>query len=281
MSQNILASRQFIFLILALIYVGTGQLFAYESKSEPAKGPGSQNIIKPSPVIYVPRIIKTYPHDPQAFTQGLVFEDGYLYEGTGLYGKSSLRKTVLETGHVEQRLTLPSQLFGEGITIIQDKLIQLTWRSHVGFVYAKDSFKLIRIFQYSTEGWGITYDGKQLIMSDGTEHLCFINPGTYEISGKVRVYDDNGFITKLNELEYIKGLIYANVWQSSRIAIIDPLNGQVNGWIELQELVRIAGGNNTTKTLNGIAYDEKSDRLFITGKMWPDIYEIQIAPSAD
>jgi glutamine cyclotransferase len=281
MSQRILDYRQVIFPIAALIFIGSGEFFAYGSCIEQTKNPGGQDTVETAPVVYSPRIIDKYPHDPKAFTQGLVFENGYLYEGTGLYGKSSLRKTVLESGDVEKRLNLPARLFGEGITIVQDKLIQLTWRSHVGFVYARDSFELIRIFQYSTEGWGITYDGKRLIMSDGTEHLYFINPETYEISGKVRVYDDNGFITKLNELEYIKGLIYANVWQSSRIAIIDPLTGQVNGWIELQELVRIAGGNNTTKTLNGIAYDEKSDRLLITGKMWPDIYEIRIAPSAD
>jgi glutamine cyclotransferase len=270
MSQNIIAFR-IISVIVAFIYVGSGQLFADVSKSEPATGAGS----------YSYEIVKTYPHDPKAFTQGLVFQGGYLYEGTGLYGKSSLRKTVLESGEVVQRFNLSARLFGEGITIVQDTLIQLTWRSHIGFVYERDSFKLIRIFQYPTEGWGITYDGKQLIMSDGTEHLYFLNPETYEISGKVSVYDDNGLITKLNELEYIKGLIYANVWQSSRIAIIDPLTGQVNGWIDLQELVRSAGGNNTTKTLNGIAYDQESDRLFITGKMWPDIYEIQLARSAD
>ena len=198
-----------------------------------------------------------------------------------MYGASSLRKIVLESGHVQQKLALPSQFFGEGITIVQDTLIQLTWRSHVGFVYARDSFKMIRIFQYSTEGWGITYDGKQLIMSDGTEHLYFYDPEKYVLSGKVRVYDENGFITKLNELEHIKGLIYANVWQSSRVAIIDPLTGKVNGWIELEELVRIAGGNNTTKTLNGIAYDEQSDRLFITGKRWPYLYEIKLVPRTD
>jgi glutamine cyclotransferase len=281
MSQGILAYRYVIFSIVALIFIGTGQFFVYESSDEQAKNQDAQYTVKTSPIVYSPRIIDKYPHDPKAFTQGLVFENGYLYEGTGLYGKSSLRKTVLESGDVVQRFNLSARLFGEGITIVQDTLIQLTWRSHIGFVYERDSFKLIRIFQYPTEGWGITYDGKQLIMSDGTEHLYFLNPETYEISGKVSVYDDNGLITKLNELEYIKGLIYANVWQSSRIAIIDPLTGQVNGWIDLQELVRSAGGNNTTKTLNGIAYDQESDRLFITGKMWPDIYEIQLARSAD
>lgn len=270
-----------ILLFLSVFILNSSGTSGLETGIKRDNGEGRRNISKTTPVTYSYHVTKTYPHDPRAFTQGLAFENGFLYEGTGLYGKSSLRKIVLETGAVVQRFNLPPRLFGEGITIIRDKLIQLTWRSHVGFIYSRDSFKLIRIFQYSTEGWGITYDGKQLIMSDGSEHLYFINPETYEISGKVRVYDDKGFITKLNELEYIKGLIYANVWQSSRIAIIDPLTGQVNGWIELQELVRIAGGNNTTKTLNGIAYDEKSDRLFITGKLWPDIYEIRIAPSAD
>ena len=252
MSQNILASRNVFFPIAAFIIIIIGQLVAYGSSDEQTAVQEGRNTLKKSAVIYVPRIIKTYPHDPHAFTQGLVFENGYLYEGTGRYGKSWIQKTVLETGHVEQQLSLSSQLFGEGITIVQDTLVQLTWRSRVGFVYAKDSFLLIRVFHYSTEGWGITYDGRQLIMSDGSEHLYFLSPETYEISGTVSVYDDTGIITKLNELEYIKGQIYANVWQSGRIAIIDPLTGQVNGWIDLQDLVRTAGGNNTTKTLNGI-----------------------------
>ena len=281
MSQNIVALQRIVFPLAALLFIGIGQLFAYGSSSGQTAIPDSQHALKKSPDIYIPRIIKTYPHDPRAFTQGLVFANGYLYEGTGLYGASSLRKVVLESGHVEQKLALPAQFFGEGITIVQDMLIQLTWRSHVGFVYARDSFKLIRMFQYSTEGWGVTYDGRKLIMSDGTEQLYFLNPETYEITGKVSVYDDTGFVTKLNELEFIKGQIYANVWQSSRIAIIDPLTGQVNGWIELQEIVRNAGGNNTAKTLNGIAYDEKRDRLLITGKQWPYLYEIRLIPVKD
>jgi glutamine cyclotransferase len=279
MSQNIPVFRSIIFFIAALVLIDGGQLFGYGSKSE--AGSGSQNTVTTSPVIYEPRIMRTFPHDPQAFTQGLVFEDGYLYEGTGLYGKSSLRKIELETGDVVQAISLPNQFFGEGITIAQDKVVQLTWRSHIGFVYTLDRFKLLNAFHYATEGWGMTYDGEQFIMSDGTEHLYFLNPETYELSGKVRVYDDSGFVTKLNELEFIKGRIYANVWQSGRIAIIEPQTGEVKGWIELQELVRTAGGNNTTKTLNGIAYDKKSDRLFITGKMWSDIYEIRLSPSVN
>jgi glutamine cyclotransferase len=279
MSRNIPFFRSIIFFIVFVVFIDSGQLFAYRSEGEAATG--RQNTLKTSPVIYEPRIMRTFPHDPRAFTQGLVFDNGYLYEGTGLYGRSSLRKIVLETGDVVQKINLPKQFFGEGITIAQDKIVQLTWRSRIGFVYTRDHFELVSFFRFSTEGWGITYNGKQLIMSDGTEHLYFLDQKTYEISRKVRVHDDSGFVTKLNELEFIKGRIYANIWQSSRIAIIEPLTGQVKGWIELQELVQTAGGNDTTKTLNGIAYDEKSDRLFITGKLWPDIYEIRLSPSMD
>lgn len=277
-----LAARNVLFSITALIIINAGQIPSYGSESGPPAGlDRPQDASVTSPVIHRPGIISTYPHDPGAFTQGLVFEGGYLYEGTGLYGRSSLRKTVLETGNVVQKLDLPDRFFGEGITIVRDGVVQLTWRSRVGFVYARDSLQLVRAFRYSTEGWGITYDGRRLIMSDGTEYLYFLDPETYRMSGKIRVHDDHGFIKRLNELEFIKGRIYANVWQSGRIAVIDPETGRVSAWIELQELVKTAGGDNTTKTLNGIAYDKENDRLFVTGKMWPSIYEIERVPSED
>lgn len=276
-----LSSRYLVFFITVLILIDTGQCIAYASRDNRTAVTPGQNQIQKTPPVYAFKIIRAYPHDPRAFTQGLVFYDGYLYEGTGLYGQSSLRQTVLETGDAVQRLELPSGLFGEGITIVKDAVIQLTWRSHVGFVYARDNFGITRVFRYSTEGWGITYDGKQLIMSDGTEYLYFLHPETFEMTGKVRVYDDSGPVTKLNELEFIKGLIYANVWQSTHIAMIDPATGKVEGWIDLKELVRHAGGDNTEKTLNGIAYDATNDRLFVTGKRWPHIYEILLSTSPE
>lgn len=281
MSRNVLFVLYLIFSIAVFTFIGTGGIFVYASSEPRAADPAIRNSANNSPDIYEPEIIRSYPHDPEAFTQGIVFYRGHFYEGTGLYGKSSLRKTVLETGDVMQRIDLPSQLFGEGITVVKNALIQLTWRSRIGFVYDRESFELIRIFQYATEGWGITYDGRNLIMSDGSERLYFINPESFKTEGKVSVHDGDNFITKLNELEFIKGMIYANVWQTDHIAIIDPATGQVKGWIELEELVRAAGGDDTMKTLNGIAYDGKNDRLFVTGKMWPSIYEIRLVPSVD
>jgi glutamine cyclotransferase len=234
-----------------------------------------------TPTIYSFKIIRTYPHDPRAFTQGLIYENGFLYEGTGLYQRSSLRKVELETGEVLKSMKLPAQLFGEGITLYKERLIQLTWRSHIGFVYDRNSFKLIRTFQYPSEGWGITHDGTRLIMSDGTERLYFLDAESYHETGRIHVHDDSGFVKKLNELEYVKGKIFANVWQTSRIAVIDPATGQVVIWIELGELVRLAGGNDTGRTLNGIAYDADGERLFVTGKLWSRIYEISLVPPTD
>jgi glutamine cyclotransferase len=220
--------------------------------------------------IYTYKVINTYPHDKEAFTQGLVFEDGYLYEGTGQYGSSSLRKVELETGNAVQIHRLPQQFFGEGITIYENRIIQLTWRSRMGFVYGKQSFKVLRKFRYTTEGWGITHDGAQLIMSDGTATLYFLDPETFETIGALQVYDTNGPVKNINELEYIRGEIYANVWKQKRIARISPQTGIVVGWIDLGRLCTWKG------VLNGIAYDVEGDRLFVTGKLWPYIYEIKL-----
>ena len=220
--------------------------------------------------IYTYKVIKTYYHDKEAFTQGLVFEGGYLYEGTGHYGSSTLRKVELETGKVVQIYRLPPQLFGEGITIYKNSIIQLTWQSQIGFVYDKKNFSIIREFRYSTEGWGITHDGKRLIMSDGTATLYFLNPETFETIGTLQVHDANGPVKHLNELEYIQGEIYANIWKKNHIARISPHTGKVTGWIDLGGLCKWNG------VLNGIAYDAKHDRLFVTGKLWPYIYEIKL-----
>jgi glutamine cyclotransferase len=224
--------------------------------------------------VYGYKIVNTYPHDRKAFTEGLVFDDGFLYEGTGICGESTLRKVELETGKVLKLYHLPAQFFGEGVTIWNDTLLQLTWESRIGFIYDKESFLLLREFAYPTEGWGITHDGKHLIMSDGTSALYFLNPDTFEEIGQIEVRDKGVPIINLNELEYIQGEIYANVWRSNHIARISPETGQVVGWIALKGL--LSEENRSEDVLNGIAYDAKEDRIFVTGKCWPKLFEIKL-----
>ena len=221
--------------------------------------------------VYTYKVVNTYPHDRSAFTEGLVFEDGLLYEGTGLHGYSNLRSVKLETGEILQIRELPAQFFGEGVTIHGNKIIQLTWQSNIGFVYDKYSFKLLQEFNYPDEGWGITHDGKYLIMSDGTETLHFLDPETLEEVNQIEVYANNIPVTRINELEYIQGEIYANIWQTDRIARIDPLTGQVIGWIDLEGILSPEDHSETIDVLNGIAYDAKNNRLFVTGKYWPKL----------
>ena len=226
--------------------------------------------------IYTYEVVNTYPHDQNAFTQGLVFENGILYEGTGLRKRSTLRRVDLETGDILQILRIPDQYFGEGVTIYENKVIQLTWKSHIGFVYDKSSLELLQEFNYSTEGWGITYDEKHLIMSDGTSTLYFLHPETFEQIGQIEVLDGDEPVTRINELEYVQGEIYANIWLTDRIARISPQTGQVVGWIELEGLLYVEDYNEPIDVLNGIAYDPKNDRLFVTGKLWPRLFEIKL-----
>jgi glutamine cyclotransferase len=230
-----------------------------------------------SPTRYTYSVVNVYPHDENAFTEGLVFENGVLYESTGLYGNSTLRRVKLETGEILQVYPLPNQFFGEGITIFNNTIIQLTWQSHMGFVYDEHSFGLLREFSYPTEGWGITHDSSRLIMSDGTANLYFLDPETFQKVGQVEVRDDNVPVTKLNELEFIKGDIYANIWGEEKIAIINPLTGQVKCWIDLTGL-RDPNKQDANSVANGIAYDPKGDRIFVTGKMWPKLFEIKLTP---
>ena len=224
------------------------------------------------PVNYT--IINTYPHDQKAFTQGLVYQDGFFYEGTGLYGHSSLRKVEVTTGRVVQKHTLPSFFFGEGITSYGDKIIQLTWRSKMGFVYERERFEVLQTFTYPTEGWGITHDGHRLIMSDGSSTLYCLDPKTLKEVDRIKVSDNNQPVKGLNELEYIQGEIFANVWPTARIARISPVTGNVLGWIDLSGLLPPIKG---TDVLNGIAYDEKKGRIFVTGKLWPKVFEIKLS----
>ena len=223
---------------------------------------------------YTYKIINTYPHDRSAFTQGLIYHDVSLYESTGLYGRSSLRKVELKTGIVLKNHSLPSLFFGEGITVFGNKIIQLTWKSKMGFVYNKESFKVLQTFHYPTEGWGITNDGRRLIMSDGSSTLFFLDLATFKEVDKIEVLDQDGAAIKgINELEYIKGEIFANIWPTTRIARISPKTGRVTGWIDLAGIVPL---EKDADVLNGIAYDEKNDRLFVTGKLWPKVFEIDL-----
>lgn len=220
-------------------------------------------------------IVNRYPHDPEAFTQGLVYRDGFLFESTGLNGRSSLRKVRLETGEVVQRHDVDKQYFAEGLTDWGDRLLQLTWETNVGFVYDLASFRQLRTFSYRGEGWGLTHDGQRLIMSDGTSTLRFLDPATFSEVGEMAVRDGGLMVDDLNELEFVKGSIFANVWFVDSIAMIAPDSGQVTGWIDLRGLLpdRQARG---ADVLNGIAYDAAADRLFVTGKLWPTVFEIRV-----
>ena len=220
-------------------------------------------------------VVKVYPHDPLAFTQGLVFNDGVLYEGTGLNGRSGIRRVRLENGEVLQVQALEQRHFGEGIALVDNSIVQLTWQSGVGFVYDKTTFQRTRTFNYRGEGWGLTYDGTRLIMSDGTPTLRFLDPKTLEQTGTLQVRDGRRAVDDLNELEVVKGEIFANVWNSNRIARISPQTGLVTGWIDLTGLLDPAAAGKVD-VLNGIAYDPKGDRLFVTGKLWPKLFEIRI-----
>ncbi len=226
--------------------------------------------------VYSYHIVNIYPHDSKAFTQGLVYDKGILYESTGLWGHSSLRRVNLATGKILKIKQLSPKLFGEGLTLWHDQLIQLTWRSQSGFVYQKDNFALIKDFKYTTEGWGITHNEDFLIMSDGSDQLHFFDPNTLTKQHSIKVHTQTTPVTRLNELEYIKGQIFANIWQTEKIACINPNTGAVNAWIDLTGLIKQQTGNHQPDVLNGIAYDVEHDRLFVTGKRWSNLFEIKL-----
>jgi glutamine cyclotransferase len=223
------------------------------------------------------RVVHVFPHDSEAFTQGLVYRDGLFYEGTGLNGRSTIRKVKIETGQVMQLQKLDSQYFGEGIAILNDTLFQLTWQSGMAFLYDRMTFTRTGTFSYTGEGWGLTHDGRRLIMSDGTATLRFIDPASHKEISRLAVRDGGKPVLNLNELEYIKGEVFANVWQTDRIARISPKTGEVTGWIDLKGLLP-ASEQAPDAVLNGIAYDAAGDRLFVTGKLWPKVFEIRIVP---
>jgi glutamine cyclotransferase len=222
-------------------------------------------------------IVHAYPHDRDAFTQGLEYVDGVIYEGTGLNGRSSIRKVKLETGEVLQKRDLPQQHFGEGVTLVGPVLFQLTWQSGIAFTYDRTTFAPKGSFKYTGEGWGLTHDRDNLIMSDGTEFLRVLDPATFGERRRIKVTALGQPVKNLNELEYVKGEILANVWMTDAIARIDPGSGRVNGYIDLRGILP-AGQQSSDAVLNGIAYDAAGDRLFVTGKLWPRIFEIRLVP---
>lgn len=222
------------------------------------------------------RVVNAYPHDPAAYTQGLIYREGFLYESTGLNGRSTLRKVKLETGQVLQQHRLDQAHFGEGLALWNDRLVQLTWRSHIAFVYDVVTFAPLRTFSYPGEGWGLTAGGGSFILSDGTDQLRFLDPETFREIRRVSVTDGGVAVRDLNELEFVRGEIYANVWQTDRIARISPQSGRVTGWIDLRGLMSTGYQLDREAVLNGIAYDARNDRLFVTGKLWPRLFEIRL-----
>jgi len=227
---------------------------------------------------YTYRVVKVYPHDRDAFTQGFEYRDGFFYEGTGKAGRSSVRKVDLATGRVVQKYDLPQPFFGEGITVLNQQILELTWQTQTGFVYDKSGLRVLRSFNYPGEGWGLTNDGKQIYMSDGSADIRVWDPVTLKEVRRFTVKDGATAITQLNELEWVKGEIYANVWQTDRVARISPVDGKVLGWIDLGGILSKADRPDPDAVLNGIAYDAAGDRLFVTGKLWPKIFEIKLAP---
>ncbi len=230
---------------------------------------------KASPAVYGYQVVNRFPHDRGAFTEGLFVLDGDFYESTGLEGKSNLRRVEIATGRVKQQYNVPSQYFGEGIVAFGKQLFQLTYKTEVAFVYDRSTFQLLKTYKYKGEGWGMTTDGKRLIMSDGTAQLRFLDPATFKELGRLSVTDAGRPIDQLNELEWIKGEIWANIWLTNRIVRINPQTGRVNSWLDMSGILSVmetAG----TDVMNGIAYDAKTDRVFVTGKYWPRVFEVKV-----
>jgi glutamine cyclotransferase len=238
--------------------------------------PISPQITTPPAPEYSYEVVNAWHHDPDAFTQGLQYLNGELYESTGLNGKSSLRRVELTTGKVLQKIDIPQEYFAEGMTILGDRIYQLTYQTHIGFIYDLKTFQQLGTWHYEGEGWGLTNDGKELIMSNGSNKINFLDPRSLAITHTIEVFDEGYPVENLNELEYIKGEIFANIWTTDRVARIDPATGKVVGWIDLGGLLGPSEKTEKVDVLNGIAYDEKGDRIFVTGKLWPKLFEIKI-----
>lgn len=254
----------------ALVVLGVAAALARLGAASPQVRAGA------SAPVFGYKVQHTYPHDREAYTQGLELAGGILFEGTGLNGRSSIRRVTLETGKVLKSRAIADTHFGEGITVWKNRLIELTWRSQVAFVYDRLSFEPRGSFQYAGEGWGLTHDASSLIMSDGTAELRFLDPETFKERRRITVTDAGRPVAQLNELEYVKGQVLANVWMTDRIARIDPQSGAVLSWIDMAGLLSPAERTNTDAVLNGIAYDSARDRLYVTGKLWPKLFEITV-----
>lgn len=258
---------RFLFASLALSFLFVQQA----SRGQAAKQ-------RSSPPEYTFEVVNRFPHDSNAFTQGFAYRGGYFYEGTGRNGKSSLRQVKPESGEIVRRADLPQEFFGEGITVLGNQIFQLTWTSHTGFVYDLNNFQKLRSFQYDGEGWGLAADGQDLFLSDGSSEIKVYDASTFREKRRIKVRDGGAAVDQLNEMEFVEGEIYANVWHSDKIARISPQTGQVVGWINLSGLLGSFYHLEAEAVLNGIAYDSEHKRLFVTGKLWPAIFEIRIVP---
>jgi glutamine cyclotransferase len=266
-------------LVTLALSIGSLQCNGADSASSTNKAAENSNKAAETaapPVNYGYQIVNIYPHDSSAFTQGLVFVDGKLLEGTGQEGRSSLREVELQTGHVLKKVDVPEPYFGEGIALLNGKIYQLTWQHQVGFIYDAKTFEQTGKFNYSGEGWGLTTDGHSLILSDGSNRIRFIEPDSFRVTKTIAVLDGKLPVNELNELEYVNGEIYANIWHDQRIVTIDPQTGRVTGWIDLTGLLPPGDVHDEEAVLNGIAYDDAGKRLFVTGKLWPRLFEIKL-----
>ena len=265
-------------LLLTSFFAGCGAA-GTKSKSLPVNAAppnANANASRAAVPVYGYEVVNIFPHDPEAFTQGLVFNDGALLESTGLERQSTLRRVELQTGKVLKKIDVAPYFFAEGITLMGGKIYQLTWKGEKGFVYDPQTFEKTGEFPYTGEGWGLTHDADSLILSDGSNKIRFIDPSNYSVRRVISVTDGARPVMELNELEYVKGEIYANVWHQNRVARIDPQTGQVKGWIDFSGLLKPGDVTDEEAVLNGIAYDEAGDRLFVTGKLWPKLFEVRL-----
>ena len=263
-------------LLAVVVVVGCAATPAPAERTAPAAQVAEA--ARPAVPVHSFEVVRAYPHDSAAFTQGLVYRDGFLYESTGLQGQSTLRKLEIETGRVVQRREMAPDIFAEGLTIWNNTLVQLTWQHRMAFVYALTTFAPQSTLAYEGEGWGLTHDGTRLILSDGNAVLRFLEPASGRETGRVPVTDNGRPVVDLNELEFVRGSVLANVWHTDRIAVIDPATGNVTAWLDLTGLRPASSRQDAEAVLNGIAYDEARDRLFVTGKRWPTLFEIALRP---
>lgn len=274
---------RFTVLVVAVLLIAVTALGVFKfgtQPTQPTAGSGIDKLLpnRNNPTLYTYNVLRSFPHDCNAFTEGLVYENGSFYEGTGLTGRSDLRRVDVESGKTLQQHNIDPQYFGEGVVVLNDRIYELTWQSGIAFLYDKKTFKELQEFHYKTEGWGLTTDGKRLIMSDGTQYIYFRDPDTFDELARIEVTDPQGPVVRINELEYIHGWIFANVWQTNNIAIIDPSTGQVVAWLQLTDLLDVKTTCQYADVLNGIAYDPDGDRLFVVGKLWPRLYQIELIP---